>query len=53
VLSGGIVKEGSAEIWKFLRFPGMKADGFSQASFAEKVSCWEKIVVASGGNSVC
>jgi hypothetical protein len=30
----------------------VEADGFSQASFADKVSCWEKVVVASGGKFV-
>jgi hypothetical protein len=53
MLSGGIVKGGLARIWKFLRSPGVEAAGFSQASFADKDSCWEKVVVASGGKSVC
>jgi hypothetical protein len=53
VLSGGIVKGGLAGIWKFVGFPGVEADGFSQTSFAGKASCWEKVVVASGGKSVC
>jgi hypothetical protein len=39
VLSGGIVKGGSAGIWKFVRSPGAEADGFSQASFADKSTC--------------
>jgi hypothetical protein len=33
--------------------PGAEADGLSQSSFADKASCWEKVVVASGGKSVC
>jgi hypothetical protein len=53
MLSGVIVKGGSAGIWKFVAFPGVEADGFSQASFVDKASCWEKVVVASGGKSVC
>jgi hypothetical protein len=53
VLSGGIVKGGLAGIWKFLRSPGAEADSFSQASFADKASFGEKVVVASGGKSVC
>jgi hypothetical protein len=53
MLSGTIVKGGSAGIWKFVGSPGVEADGFSQASFADKASCWEKLVVASGGKSVC
>jgi hypothetical protein len=53
LLSGGIIKGGLAGIWKFVRFPGVEAYGFSQASFADKASCWEKVVVASGGKSVC
>jgi hypothetical protein len=53
VLSGGIIKGGLAGNWKFLRTPGAEADGFSQASYVDKGSCWEKVVVASGGKSVC
>jgi hypothetical protein len=53
VLSGGVIKGGSAGIWKFVRSSGMEVDGLSQASFADKASCWEKVVVASGGKSVC
>jgi hypothetical protein len=53
VLNGGVVKGGFAGIWKFVGSPGVEADGFSQASFADKVNCWEKVVVASGGKSVC
>jgi hypothetical protein len=33
--------------------PRVEADGFNQASFADKASCWEKVVVASDGKSVC
>jgi hypothetical protein len=51
MLSGGIIKGGSAGIWKFVRSPGAEADGLSQASFVDKASCWEKDV-ASGGKSV-
>jgi hypothetical protein len=51
VLSGGIIKGGSAGIWKFVRSPEAEADGFSQASFADKARCWEKVVVTSGGKS--
>jgi hypothetical protein len=40
VLSGGVVKGGSAGIWNFVRLPGVEADGFSQASFVDKASCW-------------
>jgi hypothetical protein len=47
MLSGGIVEGDSARIWKFVRSPGTEDDGFSQASFADKASCWEKVVVAS------
>jgi hypothetical protein len=46
VLSGGVVKGGSAGIWKFERSPGAEADGLSQASFEDKANCWEKVVVA-------
>jgi hypothetical protein len=53
MLSGGIIKGGLAGIWKFVRSPGVEADGLSQASFADKASCWEKVVIASGGKSVC
>jgi hypothetical protein len=53
VLSGGVIKGGSAGIWKFVRSPGAEAEGLSQASFADKASCWEKVVVASAGKSVC
>jgi hypothetical protein len=53
VLSGGVIKEGSAGIWKFVRSSGVEADGLSQAAFADKAICWEKVVVASGGKSVC
>jgi hypothetical protein len=53
VLSGSVVKGGLAEIWKFVGYPGVEADSFSQASFADKANCWEKVVVASGGKSVC
>jgi hypothetical protein len=37
---GGILTKGRAlaRIWKFVRFPGVEADGFSQASFADKAS---------------
>jgi hypothetical protein len=31
----------------------VEVDGFSQVSFADEASCWEKVVVASGGKSVC
>jgi hypothetical protein len=51
MLNGGIVKGGSAGIWKFVRSPGAEDDGLSQASFADKASYWEKVVVASGGKS--
>jgi hypothetical protein len=51
MLSGGIVKGGLAGIWKFVGSPGAEADDFSQASFAVKASCWEKLVVTSGGKS--
>jgi hypothetical protein len=51
-LSGGVIKGGSAGIWKFVRSPGAEADVLSQASFADKASCWEKVVV-SGRKSVC
>jgi hypothetical protein len=51
VLSGSIVKGGSAGIGKFVRSPGVEADSLSQASFADKAGCWEKAVVASGGKS--
>jgi hypothetical protein len=40
VLSGVIINGGSAGIWKFVRFPGVEADGFSQVSFADKANCW-------------
>jgi hypothetical protein len=40
VLSGGVVKGGSAGIWKFGRSPGAEAEVFSQASFADKANCW-------------
>jgi hypothetical protein len=40
-------------MWKFVRFPEVEADGFSQASSKDKASYWEKVVVASGGKSVC
>jgi hypothetical protein len=53
MLSGGIIKGGSPGIWKFVGSLGVEADSFSQASFADKASCWEKVVVASGGKSVC
>jgi hypothetical protein len=36
-----------------MRSPGAEADFFPQASFADKVSYWEKVVVASGGKSAC
>jgi hypothetical protein len=29
-----------AGICKFVRFPRVEADGFSKASFADKVNCW-------------
>jgi hypothetical protein len=41
VLSGGVVKGGSTGIWKFVRSLGVEADSFSQASFAEKICCWQ------------
>jgi hypothetical protein len=53
VLSRGIIKGGLAGISKFVRSPGVEADGFSQASFVDKAIFWEKVVVASGGKSVC
>jgi hypothetical protein len=53
VLSVDVVKGGSAGIWKFMRSPGAVADGLSQASFADNASYWEKVVVVSGGKSVC
>jgi hypothetical protein len=42
LLSGDVVKGGGIclEFWKFVRSPGAEADGFSQASFADKASCW-------------
>jgi hypothetical protein len=40
MLNGGVIKEGSAGIWKFVRSPLVEAGGFSQASFADKASCW-------------
>jgi hypothetical protein len=41
LLDRGVDKRGgSAGIWKFVRSLGAKADGFSQASFADKASCW-------------
>jgi hypothetical protein len=52
MLSDCVLKGGSAGIWIFVRSPGAEADGLSQASFADKASCWEKVVVASGGKSV-
>jgi hypothetical protein len=53
VLSGGIIKGALAGFWKFVRFPGEEADGLSHASSADKANFWEKVVVASGGKSVC
>jgi hypothetical protein len=53
MLSGGIIKRGSAGIWKLVGSPGAETDGFSQALFADKAICWEKVVVASGGKSIC
>jgi hypothetical protein len=53
ILNGGIVKGGSDRIWKFVESPGAEADVFFQASLADKASYWEKVVVASGGKSVC
>jgi hypothetical protein len=44
MLSGGVIKGGSAGIWKFVRSPRVEADGFSQVSFADKASCLEKLV---------
>jgi hypothetical protein len=38
---------------EFVRSPGVEADGFSQASSADKASCWENVVVASDGKPVC
>jgi hypothetical protein len=43
---------GVAGIWKFVRTLGVEADGFSQASSADKINCWEKVVAVSGGKSV-
>jgi hypothetical protein len=45
LLSGGIVKkrgrgDDPARIWKFVGSLGVEVDGFSQASFADKASCW-------------
>jgi hypothetical protein len=42
-----------AVFWKFVRSPGMEADGLFQVLSADKANCWEKVVVASGGKSVC
>jgi hypothetical protein len=53
MLCGGIIKGDSAGIWKFVKSPGVEADGLSQASFADKASYWEKVIVASGGKFVC
>jgi hypothetical protein len=53
VLSGDIIKGNSAGIWQFVRSPGVEADGLSQASSADNAICWEKVVVASDGKSVC
>jgi hypothetical protein len=52
MLSGVIIKENLARIWKSVRSPGAEVDGFSQASSADKANCWEKVVVASGGKSI-
>jgi hypothetical protein len=53
MLNGGIIKRGSAGIWKVVGSPGVEADVFSQPSFTDKANCWEKVVVAFGGKSVC
>jgi hypothetical protein len=47
MLSGGIVKGALAGIWKFVRTPGAEGDSFSQASFADKASCWEVCLLSS------
>jgi hypothetical protein len=40
MLIGSVIKGGLAGMWKFVRSPGVEADSFFQASFADKANCW-------------
>jgi hypothetical protein len=35
-----VVSVGLAGMWKFVRFPGAEADGYSQAAIVDKASYW-------------
>jgi hypothetical protein len=50
------LRGGSTGIWKFVRFPGAEADSFFprlHLQIRPVVGRPEKVVVASGGKSVC